>query len=304
MSLFKKATKSQSKLRLALFGPSGAGKTFTALRLAKGLGGKVAVIDSERGSASKYADRFEFDVCNLDGKTISDYLTVISEAGKAGYDVLIIDSISHAWQELLNHVEKLAQAKYKGNSWSAWSDGTPLQQQLVNAILTYPGHLIATMRSKTEWAIQQNEKGRNTPTRVGLSPEQGKGIEYEFDMLMELTVDHLATVIKDRTGKYQDAIINKPGEDLGRELGLWLVEGVAPINDERVETISPKQVARIESLLQGINNPEKIEKTKEWLKSGPSSKSAQVLINKLESEIGNVEPTQESADSQVVEKLF
>lgn len=227
MAIFQKAVKSQSKLRCALFGPSGSGKTFSALAIASGMGGKIALIDSERGSASKYADRFSFDTVDLDKKNIDEYVQIINAAAKEGYNVLVIDSLSHAWSELLEEVNKIASAKYHGNTWSAWSDGTPKQKDLVNAILSYPGHIIATMRSKTEWTTEKNEKGKTTPTRVGLSPEQGKGIEYEFDLLMEINQDHLATVIKDRTGKFQDSMIEKPGKDFGIELISWLNSGVA-----------------------------------------------------------------------------
>ena len=228
MFQFVKATKEQSKLRLAIFGPSGAGKTYTALRLASGIEGKIAVIDTERGSASKYADKFNFDVLELPQKSIDIYVQGIDAAAKAGYSVLIIDSLSHAWKELLDEVEKLAKAKYRGNTWSAWSEGTPKQNKLVDAILDFPGHVIATMRSKTEWTTEQTDRGTSKPVRVGLAPEQGKGIEYEFDLLMEMSVDHIATVIKDRTGKYQDQLIDKPGEDFGKDLAVWLSDGLPP----------------------------------------------------------------------------
>lgn len=223
---FQKAVKSKSKLRCALFGPSGAGKTYSALAIAKGIGGKVAVIDSERGSASKYADKFEFDVVDLVKKSIDEYVQFIEEAGEAGYSVLIIDSLTHAWQDLLEEVEKLANAKYRGNTWSAWSEGTPKQRALVNAILSCPCHIMATMRSKTEWQTTQDDRGKSRPVRVGLAPEQGKGIEYEFDMLLELSAEHIANVIKDRTGMFQDKLLTKPGEEFGRELVEWLNTGV------------------------------------------------------------------------------
>ncbi len=219
---FKKATKSTAKLRAALFGPSGAGKTFTALRIAAGLGGPVAVIDTERGSASKYADRFAFDVLDLEHAGIPSYQGAIEAATQAGYPVLVIDSLSHGWQELLQEVDRLANAKYRGNTWSAWSEGTPKQRALVNAILTYPGHVIATMRSKTEWSIESDGKGKQKPVRVGLAPEQGKGIEYEFDLLLELSPDHIGRVIKDRTGRFQDELLEKPGEEFGKALAEWL----------------------------------------------------------------------------------
>jgi hypothetical protein len=224
---FKKATKAQANLHAAIHGPSGAGKTFTSLRMATGLAGgsPIAVIDTERGSASKYADRFSFDVLELEDQTIDGYVAAISEAAKGGYKVLIIDSLSHGWQSLLEEVEKLAKAKYRGNTWSAWSEGTPHQRRLVQAILNYPGHVIATMRSKTEWTTVDNN-GKKTPQRVGLAPEQGKGIEYEFDLLLEISTEHIGHVIKDRTGKFQDKLIDKPGEDFGQQLAAWLSDGL------------------------------------------------------------------------------
>lgn len=252
-SPFKKATKEQTKLRCALFGPSGAGKTFSALRMATGIGGPIAFIDTERKSASKYADRFDFDVVDLERRNIESYIEMIQMAGSAGYNVLIIDSLSHAWQELLEEVEKLAQAKYKGNTWSAWSEGTPRQRKLIDAILNFPGHIIATSRSKTEWTNEKDPNtGKNKPVRVGLAPEQGKGIEYEFDLLMEINTEHFATVLKDRTGKYQDQFIEKPDEKFGHELAEWLASGIAPQPWEEpvkrapaVEKISEKQATNL-----------------------------------------------------------
>jgi len=229
MSMFTKATKKKAKLRAALFGPSGSGKTYSALRMATGIGGKIAVIDTEHGSASKYSDRFTFDVCDLkDDQSVHAYVATMAEAGKAGYDVLVIDSLTHGWQELLSEVEQIAKAKYKGNTWSAWSEGNPVQKSLIKAILSYPGHVIATMRSKTEWNSTTDERGKVRPIRIGLAPEQGKSIEFEFDLLLEFNTEHMATVIKDRTGKFQDKIIEKPGEDFGKALADWLNEGELP----------------------------------------------------------------------------
>jgi hypothetical protein len=161
----------------------------------------------------------------------------------------VIDSLSHGWQSLLEEVEKLAKAKYRGNTWSAWSEGTPLQRKLVRAILDYPGHVIATMRSKTEWITVDDGKGRKAPQRVGLAPEQGKGIEYEFDLLVEISTDHIANVIKDRTGKFQDKLIEKPGKEFGAALAAWLADGApdqapapAPVRLEpRAQIAEPPQ---------------------------------------------------------------
>lgn len=240
MSSFKKATKEQAKLRLALFGVSGSGKTYTALRLAKGLGGKIAVIDTERNSACKYSDRFDFDVCDAKKPSIENLKMFIDEA--RGYDVLIIDSMTHAWLELLQEVEKLAKTKFGGNTWSAWSEGTPKQMSLINALLDFPGHIIATMRVETNWTTVTNEKGKVVPVRVGEAPKQGKGIEYEFDMLMQISPEHDALVIKDRTGKYQDEVIPMPDEEFGKGLGEWLKDGASVKASKKAEPKDPDEI--------------------------------------------------------------
>jgi hypothetical protein len=227
MGRFVRASKEKANLRCAIFGPSGSGKTFTALRIATGLGSPIGFICTERHSARKYSDRFTFDVLDLERTRIDDYVGAIRDASKEGFGTLIIDSLTHGWQELLEQIDALAKTTYKGNSWGAWSEGTPQQKRLINAILGYPGHVIATMRSKTEWTVV-DKGGRGAPGRVGLAPEQGKGIEYEFDLLIELNTEHFGRVIKDRTGKFQDAILNCPGEEFGRELGDWLSDGALP----------------------------------------------------------------------------
>jgi hypothetical protein len=226
---FRKATKKAAKLRLALYGPSGSGKTYTALRIATGLGGKIAVVDTERGASEKYADRFAFDVQTIEKPLISAYINAFDEAAEAGYAVLIVDSLSHAWHELLDAVEKLKNApKFKGNQWAAWSEATPHQRRLIDGILSYPGHVTVTMRSKTEWAVEQGQNGRSKPIRIGLAPEQRQGVEYEFDLLIELSTEHVGTVLKDRTGKFQDETIDRPDEQFGATLAAWLNEGEAP----------------------------------------------------------------------------
>ena len=239
MIQFQKAVKEQVRLRLAIYGPAGAGKTASALRIAHGIGGKIAFIDTENYSASRYADGlnyaggfvpFNFDVVSLTKPTIENYLEAIQSADNAGYNVLIIDSLSHGWQELLEEIDRIAKTKYRGNSWSAWSDGTPKQKSLIRAITQSNMHIIATMRSKTEWETGKDEKtGKSKPVRIGLAPEQGKGIEYEFDMLMEINDSHYATIIKDRSGKFQDMEIHCPDEKFGEELAEWLTQGVAPV---------------------------------------------------------------------------
>jgi Ni2+-binding GTPase involved in maturation of urease and hydrogenase len=226
---FAKAERTQLYLRCALFGPSGSGKTMTALRMAKGIAEKMgvpfAVIDTEARSASKYADRIQFVVDNLGKKTIDHYIASMDEAVKAGYKVLVIDSLSHAWRELTDEVDRITQASISKNSVLSWAKVNPKQKRLIEAILNFPGHIIVTMRSKTEWAIGVGKDGKIAPEKIGLAPEQGKGIEFEFDLLLEMDQKHNAAITKDRTGKYQDETIEKPGEEFGVALYDWLMSG-------------------------------------------------------------------------------
>ena len=272
-SMFQKATKKQSKLRLALFGVSGGGKTYSALRLAKGLGGKIALIDTEHGSASKYSDRFDFDVCNLDKPTINNILMCMDQA--KSYDVLIIDSLTHAWNELIQEVDKIAKAKYGGNSWSGWADGNKKQTELINAILSFPGHVIATMRAETNWTTTVNDKGKMVPVRIGEAPKQGKQIEFEFDMLMQISQEHQAVVLKDRTGKYQDEcfIID---EKLGEDLKLWLSENID-------NSITPSPNNQAEHALPNSSEGVFLEQFKETCKRLMTGKQIKLFMkqNKL-----------------------
>lgn len=272
---FKKATIQDTKLRLALFGVAGSGKTFSSLSIATGMDcGKIAVIDTEFGSASKYADKFDFDVVELgDDQSIKAYINMMHDAASGGYEVLIIDSLTHAWEQLLAEVNRLEKTKYKGNSWAAWSEGTPIQKELVKAILQYPGHVIATMRVKTNWETV-NENGKMKPLRIGLSPEQGKGIEYEFDMLMEISPEHNALVIKDRTGFYQDKVIEKPGKEFGKGMGDW-ING----NKEKIES---EKIDKAENfLLQKIR--ENVESTDEYEHKRILNKINQIALKNHES---------------------
>ena len=275
---FKKAIKSESKLRLALYGISGSGKTYTSLAIAEGLGSKIALIDTERGSASKYADKFNFDAMDLQDYTIEGYIQAINSASNV-YDVLIVDSISHCYEKLLERVEQLAQTKFKGNTWSAWSEGTPLQHKFVDCILRFTGHIIVTMRSKTEWGVN-NENGKVRIQRLGTSPTQRSGIEYEFDLVAELTSDHIAHVIKDRTGKFQDEIIDKPDKYFGAKLKDWLNEGIK-YEPKKAEDIKKEVIAELvktngvkkedveimDRLKEEIINCETVQMIDTWAKS-------------------------------------
>lgn len=226
---FKKAQRSQSNLRLALSGPSGAGKTFTSLSIASGLGGRVCMLDTERGRGALYGDLFEFDSADFcppyDPRRL---ITALREAEEGGYDVCIIDSLSHFWNGpggLLEMVEEIATKMKTRNNMVAWRKATPLQQAMVDAIVSSKMHIIACMRSKQEYALERDEKGRTTVTKLGLAPVQRDGTEFEFDIFGEIDIDHNLVITKTRCFELTDAVINKPGKGLGEQLAEWLKGG-------------------------------------------------------------------------------
>lgn len=226
---FKKAEKAKAKLRLALSGPSGSGKTYSALSIAQPFG-KIAVIDTEHGSASKYAGLFpEFDVLELSNYHPQNYINALSAAAAAGYDVLIIDSLSHAWNGaggVLEIVDKAASRSDSKNTFAAWRDATPLQQKLVEAILAAPMHIIVTMRSKTEYVLELDKKGKMSPRKVGTAPIQRDGIEYEFDVVGEMNAEHDLVITKTRVPALNAEILPTPDANLGAILLNWLSVGV------------------------------------------------------------------------------
>jgi hypothetical protein len=230
MTVFNRATTKQSRLRLALIGPAGAGKTYSALRIAAGLGDKVALIDTERGSASKYAGEFVFDVCELESHHPKSYIDAIHAAGAAGYEVLILDSLSHAWAGRDGALELVDKAGKRGaaNSFSAWRDVTPLHNALVDAILTSRCHVIATMRSKMAYVQEKDDRGKTVIRKVGLQPVQREGMEFEFDVIADLDTDHNLSVAKTRCSAIDGEVYHRPGPELGKTLAAWLGQGEAP----------------------------------------------------------------------------
>jgi hypothetical protein len=231
--MFQKAQKTQARLRLALIGPSGSGKTFTALTFAQRLGQRIAVIDTEHGSSQKYADRFAFDVAVLNRHHPREYVKAIKTAATAGYDVLIIDSLSHAWIGREGALELVDRARKgsRGNDFTVWADITPLHNELLDTILGAPLHIIATLRTKTAYEIEKDERtGKSTITKLGLQPIQRDGMEYEFDIIADMTLDNTLIVTKSRMETLSGRVIEKPGNEVADEIATWLTEG-APAPD-------------------------------------------------------------------------
>lgn len=248
---FVKAVKAQSFLRLSLAGVSGSGKSFTAYTLASSLadGAAFAVIDTERGSASKYADRFNFDVLELSAPYHPDrYIAAIKEAQEAGYPVLVIDSLTHAWNGaggLLEVVEQIAKRSYGGNTFRAWADGTPIQNRLIGAITGAPMHVIVTMRSKSDYVVEKDERtGKTTPRKVGMKVEQRDDMEYEYDVAGDMTPDHELIIRKSRCPELSGAVIALPGREMAATLRTWLSGAPAPQTAAPQPTPAPLPVRR------------------------------------------------------------
>jgi hypothetical protein len=226
---FSPASKEQAKARIALTGPTGSGKTYTALIVAGGLGKRVAVIDTERGSASKYADEFTFDTLQLTRFEPSALIDALAVAAHAGYDTLIVDSFSHFWSgtggmlEQVDHAAKRAGAG--GNSFAGWKEARPMERAMIDAVLAYPGHIIVTMRAKTEYVVDSDERGRKVPRKVGLKPDQRDGIEYEFDIVGELDQENTLVVSKSRAKSLSGMVIHEPDARFAELVLEWLNAG-------------------------------------------------------------------------------
>lgn len=239
--MFKKAQKHELKLRMALMGPPGSGKSYSSLMIAKYLGTKIAAIDTEHSSLSRYSDLVDFDVCELTNFHPQQYLEAIKGAGDAGYEVLIIDSMSHLWQGkdgILEQVDKIAKRSPGNNSFSAWKDANPMLYKVIEAILSSPMHCIMSFRSKVDYVVEENERGKKAPRKVGLAPVFKSEIEYEFDIVGEMNLDNELIISKSRCSALAGQVISKPGADVANILKAWLSDGApAPQKVNRDELI-------------------------------------------------------------------
>lgn len=222
----RKAERRKARLRLGIAAPSGAGKTFSSLLMAFGLGGKVGLIDTEHGSGDLYAHLGDYDIINIEAPyEVSKYIQAIKAFEQAGYSTIIIDSLSHAWAGDGGLLEKQGKiADRGGNGYAAWRTITPEHNNLVDAMLKSPCHIIATMRAKQDYVLETNDKGKQTPKKVGLAPVQRDGMEYEFTVMLDIDMQHIASASKDRTGLF-DGKFFKITPDTGNTLLSWLETG-------------------------------------------------------------------------------
>lgn len=237
MTFFRKAERTQQKLRLALEGPSGSGKTFSALAIARGLVGPqgiIAVGDTENGSASLYSDKFDFFTVDIKPPFHPDkFVQVIEEAERGGIHCLILDSITHEWTGAGGMLD--IHDKMPGNSWTNWAKCNPIHDRFINAMLQCNIHIIATMRSKQTHVQEDGDNGKKVIRKAGMAPQQRDGLDYEFTSVLYLDISHQARGDKDRTGLFPTDRWFLPGEDTGQMLAQWLGQGSAPVQQQHVQ---------------------------------------------------------------------
>lgn len=220
---FAKATKLESKGRVVLLGPAGCGKSETALRIALGLNaGTIAAIDTEHGTLRKYSDRYDFDVDELDTFDPLEYVKRIAEAERARYGSLVIDSLSHAWAGSGGLLEQSDRQSSGDNKFTVWAKLTPKHNALIEAVHKARLHIVATMRTKMDYVLEANDKGKMVPRKVGMAPIQREGLEYEYDVVGEMDLDHTLRITKSRCPELDGRVFERPGPEVGEILAGWL----------------------------------------------------------------------------------
>jgi len=222
----RQSQRQQTKIKMALQGSSGSGKTYSALLIAYGITNdwsKIAIIDTESKSADLYAHLGQYKVLTLDAPHSPErYVEAISLCENSGIEVIIIDSISHCWEYLLDFHSNLV-----GNSFQNWNKVNPRQRLFIDKILNSTSHIIATMRVKQDYVLNQKE-GKYIPEKVGLKSVMRDGIDYEFTIVLDIDIKHNAVASKDRTNLF----MNKPEfvitANTGTEIKEWCASAVTP----------------------------------------------------------------------------
>ena len=220
----RQSERRKAKIKMALQGSAGSGKTYSSLLLAQGLTNgdfsKVAIIDTENGSADLYAHLGNYNVLTLTPPfTPDNYIKAIDVCEKAGIEVIIIDSISHCWDYLLDYHSSLA-----GNSFTNWAKIKPLEKAFMDKILQCDAHVIATMRTKQDYVLNQKD-GKFSPEKVGLKAVQRDGIDFEFTLVFDIDIKHFAVSSKDRTGLFMGKPEFTINPSTGRKILEWCNSG-------------------------------------------------------------------------------
>jgi hypothetical protein len=265
--MFKKATKEKLKLRLALIGIAGTGKTYTALNIAKHIGGKIALVDTEQESACLYSDIFDFDTVVLNSYSVQNYISAIEEAEKLKYDTLIIDSLSHAWtgtDGILEYVESERLKSSSKNAYTAgWRKATPLHNKLIEKILRSNLHIVCTLRAKPGYTMDTDERGRTYPRKIGLQPLQREGLDHEFTITADMDTDHNLIVGKTRCHLIDNKIYNKAGKEFTDIVLGWLNSGMDKADSNPNELLRELVKENLDKGLNPVIQPEEIPELEE-----------------------------------------
>ncbi|MCX6263199.1 MAG: AAA family ATPase [Bacteroidetes bacterium] len=228
------AQRKRAKIKLALQGPSGSGKTYSSLLIANGLcpnWSKIVIIDTENGSADLYAHLGAYNVLSIPAPfTPEKYIQAIELCEKEGMEVIIIDSVTHEWENLIDFHSSL-----QGNSFTNWGKITPRHNAFVQKLLQSQAHIIATIRTKQDYVLN-DKNGKMVPEKVGLKSVQRDGLEYEFTLVFDLDMRNNATASKDRTGLFY----GKPEIKLGVKTGVTIKNWCERIEEEESIDISER----------------------------------------------------------------
>ena len=247
--MLKKATRQQVKLRMGLSAVSGGGKTYSALLLAYGITNdwsKIAVIDTENGSASLYSHLGEFQTIDFKAPYSPErYIECIKACENAGIEVCIIDSITHEWDGKGGIIE--ISNSMSGNSFTNWAKITPRHDAFINAILQSPMHMITSVRRKQDYEMSKGSDGKVKVEKAGLKEITREGFEYELTLNFNLDLNHHATASKDRTGLFMDKPEFVITSDTGRMIKEWCNSGVVPELPLLNDVLFDKALSRINS---------------------------------------------------------
>lgn len=256
MSMFQKAVKTKRKLRLLITGPSGSVKTMGALILAKQFAkrydSRIAFIDTEHGKSTLYSGNFDYDILEMaEPFTPERYIESMQAAFKAGYKVIVVDSLSHEWIGTGGLLETHANM---GGKFQDWKPLTPRHRKFLDALISIDAHLICTGRSKTEYAMEATGNGKTSITKMGTKLEQRDGMEFEFDIVFKGNMQHIVEIDTDHTGIF-DNFAEKLTEKTADKLIAWLDEGVEVDKKPTTTTAAPvKKLEQVVTTTTGVSN--------------------------------------------------
>lgn len=305
---FEPATRMERKAKVGLAGPSGSGKTMTSLKLADGLvgdEGRVALVDTEAGSSRLYADLFDFDVLELREPGPDDYARAVRTAVDDGYDAVVLDSISQEWAGANGC---LAQA----DRFQDWSEVRPQHRRFYRTLLRAPVHVVATVRTKSKYDLEEDASGNLRVRELGAGPIQsgrqsGSSAKYEFDVWGVLDLDHRLEITGTRCPALDREVVVEPGRELGRRIARWLWEGESNPGQRRPEEDTLEDIASALDELESVDGDddlaENIEKARRQLDDLATERSARRLLENVEEALTSLRQASPQSEERQLEAV-